>query len=283
MTDNSVLEIENKAFTDDFLAVLEDQGLSDNTLINYSIVLKRLNLYLVGLHLKHSLVSLTDMYAYIATLSDYKAQTKNLHLACLKSFYEYLVSIGTRRDIPITKHMRAKVERKEPDYLDRSQRIRYINYLQRHSNGDQTIGAKLMIATGMRISELMSMDLVKDIEFRDSKAFIRVRRSKGRKERICPIFDPDLTQELKSLISMYFPLGSYNLNLYPNAYLYANQMYYRDTGVKVTPHILRYTFATDRASEGLSIDIIRRLLGHKYYTTTLMYTVENQQQIYNLI
>ena len=283
MTDNSILEIENKAFTDDFLAVLKDQGMADNTIINYSIVLKRLNLHLLGVQLKHSRVSLTDMYAYIATLSDYKAQTRNLHLACLKSFYEYLVSIGTRRDIPISKHMRAKIERKEPDYLDRSQRLKYISFLQKHSNGDQVVGAKIMLAAGLRISEIMSMDLLRDIEFRDNKAFIRVRRSKGRKERICPIFDPELTSELKSLISMYFPLGSYNLNLYNNAYLYANRMFYETTGIKVTPHILRYSFATDRASEGLSIDIIRRLLGHRFYTTTLMYIVENQQQIYNLI
>ena len=152
-----------------------------------------------------------------------------------------------------------------------------------HTAGDQVIGAELMLATGMRISELMAMDIVKDIEFRDNKAFVRVRRSKGRKERVCPVFDPELTPKLKMLISMYFPLGSYNLNLYPNAYLYANRLFFEKTGIKVTPHILRYTFATDRASGGLSIDIIRRLLGHKFYTTTLMYIVENQQQIYNLI
>ena len=283
MTDNSILEIENRAISDDFLAVLEDQGMSDNTLINYNTVLKRVNLYLLDKQLKHHDITLADMYAYIATLSNYKAQTRNLHLTCLNSFYSYMVSIGARRDIPILKHMRAKVDRTEPDYLDRSQRLKYISFLQKHSNGDQVVGAKIMLASGLRISEIMSMDLLRDIEFRDNKAFIRVRRSKSRKERICPIFDPNLTSELKSLISMYFPLGSYNLNLYNNSYLYANQKFYKETGIKVTPHILRYTFATDRASEGLSIDIIRRLLGHRFYTTTLMYIVENQQQIYNLI
>ena len=283
MTENNILEFENQAISDEFLAVIENQGMSENTLINYNTVLKRVNLYLSDKQNKHHDVTLADMYNYIATLSDYKAQTRNLHLTCLNSFYSYMVSVGARRDIPITKHMRAKIERVEPDILDTSQRNKYLSFLARHSNGDQVIGAELMLASGLRISELISMDLVNDIEFRDDKAFIRVRKSKGRKERICPIFNPALTPKLRMLISMYFPLGSYNLNLYNNAYLYANQMFYKETGIKVTPHILRYTFATDRASEGLNIDIIRRLLGHRFYTTTLMYIVENQQTIYNLI
>ena len=283
MTENNILIYDNQAISDEFLGVIESQGMSKNTLINYNIVLKRVGLYLTDRQLRHHDVTLTDMYNYIATLTGYKAQTRNLHLACLKSFYEYMVSIGARRDIPLTKHMRAKIERVEPNFLDTSQRKKYLSFLALHSSGDQVIGAELMLATGLRISELMYMDLVNDIEFRDDKAFVRVRKSKGRKERICPVFNPNLTPKLKMLISMYFPLGSYNLNLYNNAYLYANQMFYKETGIKVTPHILRYTFATDRASEGLSIDIIRRLLGHKFYTTTLMYIVENQQQIYNLI
>ena len=283
MTENNILEFENKALCEDFLAVLENQGMSNHTLINYNIVLKRLNLYLVDKQLQHKNVTLADMYSYIATLSDYKPQTKNLHLASMSSFYSYLVSTGIRRDVPLVKHMRARIERVEPDFLDYEQRQLYLRFLERHSAGDQVIGAKLMLASGLRVSELMALDLVKDIEFRDEKAFIRVRKSKARKERICPVFDPSLTPELRTLISMYYRLGSYKLNLYPNAYLYANKIFLKKTDIKVTPHVLRYAFATDRASEGLSIDIIRRLLGHKFYTTTLMYIVENQQQIYNLI
>lgn len=283
MTEFNLVKFENSAITNEYLSVLERKGMSSNTIINYTSALKRINDHLATVGIRHNDVTLSDIYTYIASLEHYAAQTRNLHLTCLQSFYTYMVEIGARTAIPITKHMRSKIDRQEPDYLPVTWQKVYISFLKNHCQGDQAIGAEIMLATGLRISELMEMDLVKDVEFRESKAYIRVRKSKGRKERICPVFNPELTPKIKQLITMYFPLGSYQLNLYHNAYLYANQMFYDKHKIKVTPHILRYTFATERAQEGLSIDIIRRLLGHRFYTTTLMYIVENQQQIYNLI
>ena len=283
MNEKDTTEFLNSAMINGYLDILRSQQMSKNTIINYNSVLKRFNEFLIEDDIKLHDLKLADMYRYLETLSTYAAHSKNLHIACIQGIFTYMVEIGARTDIPIVKHMRAKIIRYEPDYIDRTTQLVYLNYLQKHTQRDQLIGAELMLATGLRISEIMSIDLVKDIEFRDDKAYLKVRKSKGRRGRICPVFNAELTPKLRQLIAMYFPIGSYKLNIIKSSYLYVNDLFYEKTGIRITPHILRYTFATERAAEGLNIDIIRRLLGHKFYTTTLMYIVENQQQIYNLI
>lgn len=283
MNEIEKIKRENESITSEFLDILRIRKVANNTLVNYNVALKRINAHLETVSMSHRELNISHIYAYLETFTEYSANTRNAHLSCLYSFYSYMCEINARTDIPISKNMRARIERSEIDYLTPEEQQLYFSYLKQHTRQDQLFGAKIMLYGGLRISEVMNLDIVKDIEIRENKAYIKVRKSKSRKERVCPIFNYEFTEIIKNYQSLYFKLGQYKLNLGRNAYLYINKKFKEEHDIHVYPHKLRYTFATERAIEGHTIDIIRRLLGHQFYTTTLMYIVENQQQIYNLI
>lgn len=133
----------------------------------------------------------------------------------------------------------------------------------------------LLYSTGLRVSELVNL-ITKDIDFEERTIIIR---GKGDKDRVV-LFD----KNTKDLILKYLDLRKNE-----HKYLFVNKKgmpitpryiqlmikkYGEKAGIKkkITPHVLRHSYATHLLKNGVDIRVIQQLLGHSSLSTTQIYT-----------
>jgi integrase/recombinase XerD len=143
-----------------------------------------------------------------------------------------------------------------------------------HNRRYQTI-AMVMYGAGLRIREALALE-VNDID--GARGVIRVRHGKGNKAR-----------EAKLSQSLYVWLRKYwTQERPPQPYVFANQqgrlpqvatirealaLAAKEAGIKkrVTPHVLRHSFATHLLEQGTDLRVVGALLGHASITSTARY------------
>lgn len=274
----------NESIVDEFLQVLEQKEYRENTIKNYKCSLVQFIDYLGDNVLLHD-VDLSETYSFFAHLeetNDYKPRTFNLKISAVKALFEYMSMIGERNSIPITGLMYKRLDKKSPVVLDTKEQKLWVAHLAKHAFGDQALAARIQLKAGLRVDEVINLDLKKDFEVKGEKGYLHIRRAKGRRERIAPIFDDSLTKDLKDLQDLYFFADEFKLYLHKNPYQYQTKVFFEKTGIRITSHMLRSTFATERYEEGLDLNTIRILLGHTSVNTTLQYLVY-RKNIYDLI
>jgi site-specific recombinase XerD len=209
-----------------------------------------------------------------------KRRTQNYHLIALRAFLKFL----RKRDIPglsPEKIELAKVPERSLDLINTNELDRLMKAAQgtdEKSLRDTAI-LELLFSTGLRVSELCSLDSDMDLA-RDELSI----RGKGDKVRV--VFVSDAAKDairayLKARKDMHEALF---VNMAPG-----NRSRERLTsrsielivkacatkaGItkKVTPHVLRHSFATDLLSNGADIRSVQALLGHASINTTQIYT-----------
>ena len=132
---------------------------------------------------------------------------------------------------------------------------------------------KLLYSSGLRLQELIDLKR-KDIDF--ERGIIHVKKGKGNKDRITLI-----SEALKLDLLKY-----YSNNIFKTEYVFEgrNGKYTKKSvqkvldeagkkaGIRVTPHMLRHSFATHLLEQGTDIRYIQKLLGHSDLKTTEIYT-----------
>ena len=146
----------------------------------------------------------------------------------------------------------------------------------------------LLYATGMRISELLSLTL-NQINF--STGFIQIT-GKGNKERSIPlpqnmlqairnyldkIYSQLISKEAKNHKPEYFFVSSYKKNIRPitrqACWMILKKILLKaNINKKVSPHTLRHSLATHLLKNGANIRSIQLLLGHENLSTVQIYT-----------
>ncbi len=143
----------------------------------------------------------------------------------------------------------------------------------------------LLYSSGLRVSELVSLK-VDEVDPGDRT--IRIR-GKGEKDRIV-LFDEETKSLMESYLDTRVNQGEYLfLNRFGNPITprYVQMMiknYAELAGIKkkVTPHILRHSFATHLLKNGVDIRAIQQLLGHSNLSTTQIYTSVDMQTLRNV-
>jgi site-specific recombinase XerD len=152
--------------------------------------------------------------------------------------------------------------------------------LELSSNLKHRLVIKLLYSSGLRLQELVDLKR-EDIDF--DRGLIHVKRGKGKKDRITLLSD-----SLKNDLLKY-----YSVNEFRSKYVfegrkgkYAKKSIQeilkklgRKIGVKITPHMLRHSFATHLLEAGTDICYIQKLLGHSDLKTTEVYTYVSQKGI----
>ena len=135
----------------------------------------------------------------------------------------------------------------------------------------------LLYGSGLRVSELCNLK-ISDIDLR--RSLIIVRGGKGAKDRIVPI-PRALLKEIEDYLKMRNDNSEYLLveerrnkkdKLSPKTVWYILDKYGKKAGIKVTPHMLRHSFATHMLENGIDIRVIQEILGHSNLSTTQIYT-----------
>lgn len=136
--------------------------------------------------------------------------------------------------------------------------------------------AMVMYGAGLRISEVLVLE-VRDID--GPRGVIRVRHGKGNKAREAKL-SPSLYQWLRGYWRREQPPGPYlfaskKTGKLPQADTVRDAIRHaaKDAWIKkrVTPHVLRHSFATHLLEQGTDVHVVSALLGHASITTTARY------------
>lgn len=218
-----------------------------------------------------------------------KKKTQNYYLIAIRSFLKYLRKRGVESYAP-EKIELAKVAERTIDLLTASDLKRLLSA----PNGDSVKELRdkaileLFFSTGLRLSELCALS--RDIDL--SRDEISVR-GKGEKVRVVFLSDDAknaITAYLKKRTDMDDALfvseskrarGDGSIRLTPRSIERMVKFYAAKAGImdKVTPHILRHSFATDLLYNGADIRSVQMMLGHSNISTTQIYTHITDSQL----
>jgi integrase/recombinase XerD len=256
-----------------------ERKLSNNTVMSYTNDLNDLYLFFNEDIIK---VTYKDLVKYINSLSNLNARSIAHHISVINSFYTYLVNNEYIKDNPSENIKSPKLAKKLPTYLtiDEINKLLDIQLLTPYDYRNKAM-LELLYATGLRISELISLEF-SNIDIDNS--ILRVI-GKGSKERLVP-FNDSASKYLKLYIDYYrdeILNGKYSDYLFiSNAKKpITRQGFFKiiktevnRAGIKkdVSPHVLRHSFATHLLANGADIRVIQELLGHSNIVTTEIYT-----------
>lgn len=216
-------------------------------------------------------------------------------LASLRAFFKYLLQKGKIEIDPTLGISGPKQEKKLPKYL-RDDQIEALMLCPDTSNclGLRDVAIlEVMYATGVRVSELVKMNL-RDVDLRAGE--IRVL-GKGSKERIVL-----LGRAAQEALHAYLEAGRGKLLscrgkeeksedavfLNKNGYRISARSIFRllekyfarvSDEMKISPHVLRHTFATHMLERGADLRSIQELLGHSSISTTQVYTHVSRERL----
>ncbi len=232
-------------------------------------------------HIRHWLVSLFE---------DGIVETSiNRKLACLKSYYNFLVAIELRESNPARLVKSLKTPSKLPVNYNEKEMERVLDpgLFEVSFVGLRDYCMLLMFyTTGIRRAELISLKVL-DIDL--VKAEMRVL-GKGRKERVLPLI-PEMNEFLYKYLSLrreefsgsepWLFLTNKGNKLYPK-FVYSRVKHYLSVGVigKVkSPHKLRHSFATHLLDRGAEINSIKTMLGHSSLSATQIYANHSAEKL----
>lgn len=225
---------------------------------------------------------------YMSYLSNQDLASSSIHrkLSALNSFYNFLVSEELVKANYFENVEAPKIPKRLPkvikdseimmlfDICDKNNKLGYRNYCM--------LGC--LYGCGLRVSELCNMQ-IKDIDFNERTIKIS---GKGNKERFVIMYD-ELASSLKHYISTFRIEILYNSKDENNRYVFLNKngkvltrvgvrkildKLVADCGetFKISPHMLRHSFATSLLNNGADMRSVQELLGHESLSTTQIYT-----------
>ena len=284
----------------EFLSV--EKGASGNTIAAYRNDLGQLEGFMVGENkngnghmIQWPLVNQSRVMDYILHLKSqsYAEATVARKVAAVKSFFSFLQAEGKLKTNPTEQLASPKVGKMLPKPLT----VQEIDELLEQPARRNTPEAKrdramleLMYATGLRVTELVSLD-VSDVQLDGEKPYVRLV-GKGNRERQIPLLDQPV-QELVEYIRFARPrlvgerdetalfVNRRGERLTRQGFWLILKGYALGAGIRgrVTPHTLRHSFATHMLRGGMDIHKVQELLGHANISTTQVYTQVSREHI----
>jgi len=207
--------------------------------------------------------SIFNLMPYRIKISELNAKTISKKLSAIRSFSEYLNEKGMK--IVLKSDSSVKVAKTLPKPVSHKHIVEALS----HANEQESLVVSLLYTLGLRISELESLKL-EDI----SQKWVRVL-GKGSKQRDIP-----LLRDVKDMIDSYkqnnnpkvFLFEKNDEPLSQNSLRYMITKVFKRINLKVSPHQLRHSYATELLNANAPIADVSELLGHSSMATTQIYT-----------
>ena len=262
-----------------------ERGLSDNSLQSYRHDLLHLQDRLAGRGKVLKTATREDILAVLAAEVQQGKSPRSVsrYLSAYRQFYRWLVREGTISSDPVALIESPKTGRGLPKALTEEQ----VESLMTAPDTGTMLGIRdkamleLMYATGLRGSELVGLELP---SINLNQGVVRVI-GKGQKERLVPIGDeaheslkvyllsgrPEILQgaQTDSVFVTTRKSGMTRQEFWYMVRRYASQC---DLPGKLSPHMLRHSFATHLLNHGADLRVVQLLLGHSDLSTTQIYT-----------
>jgi integrase/recombinase XerD len=265
-----------------------EKGLSSNSQEAYQRDLIKFNHFLKNKygHLPSpQQVNKQDVMDFLSWELDSEAaySTMARSLSSVKSFFKFLLIEGCIDVNPAIDLETPKIERRLPQILSIEEVDKLINQTNvlTHLGLRDRAMLELMYGTGMRVSEMLSME-IEDINM--TAGFLRCL-GKGRKERIIPVNQTaiDWVQRYLARSRNFLVKNHLERTLFVNArgrklsrqgFFKILTGYVEKAEIKkdITPHSLRHSFATHLLENGADLRAVQEMLGHADISTTQIYT-----------
>lgn len=282
-----------KNYLEEFLDYLTvERGFAKNTLVAYQRDLNQFFQFLAQSRATKNITSVTPemLENFHDTLKNFKISTVARKLACLKSFFRFLMVVGYLKKNPAKMIDFPKLGRTLPKALSKEEVVRLIDAI----SGDEPDKLRdrsifeLFYATGMRASEMIGLNL-EDINL--EVRFVRCL-GKGSKERIIPV-GKMAVGSLKKYLSLgraYFKpmpeeralfLNHFGTRLTRQALWQIIKHYLKLAGIarSASLHTLRHSFATHLLEAGAELRLVQEMLGHANIATTQIYTGVSRERL----
>lgn len=263
-----------------------EKNLTVNTIKSYVLDIKKLIDFIEDNYKNKKADDITnnDIKQFIYTQSKIiGSRSQSRLISSIKKFFHFLEIEKTIEENPTDELEYPKIGLKIPETLTTIEIDSLINYFKNSKNNslrNSTI-TEVLYSCGVRVSELINIK-ISDIFFED---FLIKVNGKGNKERFVP-----MSKLSKNMIKDY--ISSERFNIIPKKgyqdFLFLNNrgqnltrvMIYTILNVakkglgfkkKISPHLLRHSFATHLIENGADISSIQKMLGHTNITTTERY------------
>jgi integrase/recombinase XerD len=265
--------------------ILANKNLSKNTYIGYKNDLSEY-IRFTKVKTKSELIEV-DLNSYIKYLArNFSRKTHCRKLSSVKNFYKYLFEKKTIVSNIFLNIEFPKSSKSIPKILEKNEIFKIIEKSRQNNSfkGKRlSLMIELLYATGIRVSEMVSLKLG-NIHGDLSQIIIN---TKGNKERVIPIIsslksplsnyldDLKINFRQKNGINYIFPSNSKQGYITRNRFFQLLQNLALTVGIekgRVSPHVLRHSFATHLLENGVDLRLIQESLGHKDISTTEIYT-----------
>lgn len=288
---------------DSFFEMLQaEENLSSNTLSSYQRDIKDfyyfLEVYKINLHE----IKRNHIQSYASFLSQRELKTASIarKLSALRKFFIFLNNENILKQDLIEYVDLPKAEKKLPKFLSISEIERIFIYLDKQQDYNSlrlSTMLEILYATGLRVSELVSLKLT-DLRYNNKKeiADFLVVNGKGNKERIVP-----LNKLAKQKLLQYLDLRKVK-DLENSPFLFLSRAtknhitrqrfaqllkevapLVKIDKNRISPHIIRHSFATHLLENGMDLRLLQEILGHSDISTTEIYTHINNKKLQETI
>ena len=276
-------------------------GLAANTLASYRRDLAAFARWMEGRGGTLASARRADLQAFLAARSTaggtsgrgYKPRSNARLLSCLRHFYRWLLREGGIGEDPTLLVEAPRLPRSLPKALSEAEVEALLG-----APPDTPLGLRdramleLMYATGLRVSELVGIT-AGQVNLR--QGVLRVV-GKGDKERLVPLGD-EAAHWLTRYVGEARPLilkgeRSEALFVSNRRAAMSRQMFWSLTkkhalaagiaGARISPHVLRHSFATHLLNHGADLRALQMMLGHSSLSTTQIYTLVAQEGLRRL-
>ncbi|BAO55478.1 tyrosine-type recombinase/integrase [Nonlabens marinus] len=223
--------------------------------------------------------------------SGISSRSINRKMSSLKAYYKFLRAQGHTEKNIMTLHKSLKTSTKVQVPFSQKEVGELLNQPYDKTSfvavRDRAI-IELLYVTGMRRAELISLD-INAVEVSQGRIKVLGKRNK---ERIIPLLEHtqtilldylSLRDELSGESNRFFITESGN-SIYPSLVYRTVTSYLKQVSlkVKVSPHVLRHTFATHLLDKGADLNAVKELLGHSSLASTQVYTHTSMQALKNI-
>jgi integrase/recombinase XerD len=268
-----------------------DRTLSENTVQSYGRDIAKYFAFLNRKKISWEKAGEADVVRFIHQQSEGGLSARSLArlISTLKSFHRYLMIDGRIKKDPTIHLTSPKAWFSLPKYLT----VKEVQALLRQPDSADILGIRdkamleVMYAAGLRVSELVGLNK-DDVHLKD---YFVLCRGKGGKERIVP-----LGKAAVEAVQNYLDEARPKLVRAPGEALFltrrggpfTRQGFWKLLGrygrrahlsAKISPHVLRHSFATHLLEGGADLRSVQVMLGHSQITTTQIYTHVGRERL----
>ena len=267
-----------------------ERRLSKHTTSAYSTDLQQFCAFLASEYPAISLkqVNASIVRAWLASLANDAVQNRSINrkLASLRTLFKFMLRRGDISENPMTAVRMVKTRKTLPHFVRESEMAPLLQLANEPINQFEDARDQLVLfllyGTGMRLAELIDL---RNNQINLASKTLRVI-GKRNKERIIPI--PNLLIELieqyrrlNAFSSEYLVLTDKGDKAYPMFIqrLVKKKLGEISTAEKLSPHILRHSYATHLLNRGADLNAIKELLGHANLAATQVYTHNSMEKL----